>query len=81
VLKFGHGAQSAPPQSVSVSAPFLMPSVQAGAWQTLLAEQNPVVQSSPLRQLLPMAQSLHVPPPQSVSVSAPFLTPSLQAGA
>jgi hypothetical protein len=47
--KLGQGAQSGPPQSTSVSVPFLIPSVQAGAWQTLLAEQNPVVQSSPVR--------------------------------
>jgi hypothetical protein len=75
------GAQSGhvgPPQSVSVSAPFLTPSVQLEAWQTPLA-QTPVVQSPPALHDEPMPQRGQVPP-QSVSVSVPFWTPSLQLG-
>jgi len=60
-----------PPQSTSVSAPFLMPSLQlaaAGVAQTPLL-QKPLMQSVPTKQFFPFAHAKHVPPPQSTSVS------------
>src|SRR5689334_17699859 len=56
-----------PPQSTSVSLPFLTPSVQ-----------TPFEQSAPTVQTLLSAHLLQVPPPQSTSVSAPFFMPSRQ---
>jgi hypothetical protein len=69
-------SQAGPPQSTSVSWPFVTPSSQAGAWQT------PSVHT-PLRQSLAPAQPCPAPhaeqlPPQSTSVSSPFGTPSPQ---
>src|SRR4051794_17518007 len=81
-LLVGHLGQDPPPQSVSVSVPFLTPSPQVGVWQTL-----PV--HTPLAQSLSPEHAFPLPhffagahdPPQSVSVSVPFLTPSPQLGA
>jgi hypothetical protein len=77
-----HRPQLPPPQSTSVSAPFLIPSLQVGAGaaqkpavQTALATQSPAV-----AQAFPMAHRPQLPPPQSTSVSAPFLIPSEQVG-
>src|SRR3954452_1216512 len=67
-----------PPQSTSVSAPFLMWSVhENAALEQTPARQLPLWQSSNLEQALPPGQGLHSPP-QSTAVSFPFLTPSLQ---
>jgi hypothetical protein len=73
-----HGAQLAPPQSTSVSVPFCAPSVQPGDWQTLVCEQNPVVQSPFTVHGPPTLQPEHEVPPQSTPVSEPFFTPSVQ---
>jgi hypothetical protein len=70
-----------PPQSVSLSVPFLTPSPQLGAWQTLgVPEHTPLAQSPLTEHALPPAQLPQLPP-QSVSVSLPFRTPSVQVGA
>jgi len=72
-----------PPQSTSVSVPFLTPSLQADAEQKCEPGQTPLVQSAAIKHPLPSAQVLpgaHVPP-QSVSVSFPFFTLSVQTGA
>jgi hypothetical protein len=74
-----HLGQLAPPQSMSVSAPFSTLSVQVGDWQSPPV-QTPLVQSPPALHVSP---GTHGPqePPQSTSVSLPFLTPSVQVGA
>jgi hypothetical protein len=66
-----HAAQVPPPQSTSVSLPFLTPSEQVGTRQTP-PEQTLLEQSEEMRQTLPLAQAAQVPPPQSTSVSLPF---------
>src|SRR5437867_4134914 len=69
-----------PPQSISVSPPFLIPSLQVGTAQ-LPPVQTPVAQSLAEEQIRPMPHLLQLPP-QSMSVSLPFLIPSVQpAGA
>jgi len=72
------GAQL-PPQSTSVSVPFLVLSLQLDVWQTLVV-QTKLAQSAPAEQLLPLAQPEHIVPPQSMSLSLPFLMVSLQVG-
>ena len=63
-----------PPQSTSVSLPFLTVSPQVGAAH-LEAVQMPSTQSVPAVQALVVAQRLQLElPPQSVSLSLPFLT-------
>jgi hypothetical protein len=73
--------QLAPPQSMSVSTPFLTPSLQVGTWQTLPA-QTPDEQPAALKHALPSAHTPQpeLPPPQSTSASSPFLIPSKQLG-
>jgi hypothetical protein len=44
---FAQGAQTAPPQSTSVSLPFLTMSAHDGAWHTPPVH-TPVVQSAPI---------------------------------
>jgi len=76
-------AAQVPPQSLSVSLPFLMLSMQLKATH-LVAEQCPLSgsrQSSLIEQLWFTAHRLVQEPPQSLSVSVPFLTPSLQLAA
>jgi predicted component of type VI protein secretion system len=80
VLPVAHVEQAGPPQSVSVSFPFLTPSVQVATVQ-MLPTQFPELQSACTRHALPAAHVEQVGPPQSVSVSFPFLTPSVQVGA
>ena len=82
VLPLAHLVMHEPPQSTSLSLPFLMPSVQvgSGAAQTP-AEQLVLEQSALALQVLPLAHLLAQEPPQSTSVSVPFLTRSLQPGA
>jgi hypothetical protein len=81
-----------PPQSTSVSSPFLTPSSHVGASQMPSVEQTPESQSasptlpSPAGHAFPGAHAGHTlpdaaAPPQSASVSPPFLTPSSQVGA
>jgi hypothetical protein len=69
------------PQSVSGSVPFLTPSVQLGARQSLFEPHEPVTQSVPLAQPRPCAHLLGQLPPQSTSLSEPFVAPSLHVGA
>jgi hypothetical protein len=80
VLPAAHLPHEAPPQSVSVSVPFLTRSVQLDAWHRP-AVHTPLWQSPATLQTLPAAHLPHVPPPQSMSVSAPFLTLSVQVAA
>ncbi|MFC5490877.1 hypothetical protein [Dokdonella soli] len=72
-----HFEQVGPPQSISVSPPFLTPSKHVGAAQ-VPAVQTWLWQSLPTLQPLPMAHAAQVGPPQSTSVSFPFFTPSEQ---
>jgi hypothetical protein len=79
---FAHLAQAPPPQSTSVSVPFLTVSGQAGAWHFLgLPEHTPLPQSLAIAHDSPVVQRVQrLAPPQSTSVSTPFLTTSLQLG-
>jgi hypothetical protein len=74
-----HFAQLAPPQSMSVSVPFLTASVHVAVRQTDEVH-TPLTQSLGPAQTLPAAHFGHEPP-QSASVSVPFLTASTQLGA
>jgi hypothetical protein len=77
---FGHVP---PPQSTSVSAPFMVPSVHEGAAAAHVfvpGSQTVLVQSEPVVQALELAHFGHVAPPQSTSVSAPSFTPSVHEG-
>jgi hypothetical protein len=70
------GAQL-PPQSASVSVPFLTPSAQVGNSQKPeLTLQTALVQSPPKLQRLPGSHLSHAGPPQSTSVSAPLCAES-----
>jgi hypothetical protein len=69
-----------PPQSRSVSTPFLTPSVHVGAAQRLFTH-DPVVQSLPVAQPRPCAHLFGQLPPQSGAVSVPFVAPSAHVGA
>ena len=66
-----------PPQSTSVSVPFLMASVQVGAAH-ILPKQRRLVQSEFKLHPLPFPQAPQAGPPQSTSVSVPFLMASKQ---
>jgi hypothetical protein len=81
-LPFAQAGHCGPPQSTSVSPPFLCPSehVAAGCEQTPPV-QTPLSQSLPVVQPLPSAHFGHVGPPQSMSVSVPFFVPSVHVGA
>jgi hypothetical protein len=70
-----------PPQSTSVSWPFLTLSKHEApvAWQ-MPPPQDPLEQSALARQPLPSAQVGQVPPPQSTSVSLPFFWLSMHEG-
>src|SRR6202012_5194242 len=73
------GAQSVPPQSLSVSTPFCAPSVQVGTWQVAgLPEHTALAQSPATTQSRPSVQGRQEPPPQSTSVSVPSRSVSLQ---
>ena len=67
-----------PPQSVSPSVWFLMPSKQE---TQMPAAQLPRRQSAPMLQVMPSAQLLPQRPPQSTPVSLPLSTASVQVGA
>jgi hypothetical protein len=80
-LRFAHFPGQEPPQSTSVSDPFLAVSEQLLVVHTLPLH-SVLEQSVPAVQALPPAQRAQPDtPPQSVSDSAPFLIRSLQAGA
>jgi hypothetical protein len=81
-LPASHAGQDELPQSMSVSLPFLMPSVQVGAWHSP-PMQFPPWQSVPSRQALLAAQAgqPESAPPQSTSVSVPFRTLSVHVRA
>jgi len=67
-----------PPQSTSVSFPFLVRSAQLAGWQRPLV-QTPPTQSVDTAHPFAEAQGPQLPP-QSTSVSVPSLTPSVQVG-
>ncbi len=70
-----------PPQSMSLSPPFCLPSLQV-AGVHVPPVQILLTQSLPMLHILPSAQAGHIGPPQSTSVSLLFCTPSEQlAGA
>jgi hypothetical protein len=73
-----HGPQVPPPQSTPLSAPFLIPSLQAAAWQSP-PTHTPLVQSLAALHAPPTAQGAQAGPPQSTPVSAPLRTLSLHA--
>jgi hypothetical protein len=65
-----------PPQSTSVSFPFLNPSVQVGAEHVPLA-QTLSMQSEPIEHILKSGHGEQFGPPQSTSVSPSSCTPSV----
>src|SRR5439155_19564560 len=74
--------QVVPPQSTSVSRPFIEPSWHWSATQVWLrALQKPVWQSPAARHALVSPHLPQTVPPQSMSVSLVSLTPSSQAEA
>lgn len=73
----GHG----PPQSISVSAPFHVPSVHVGSQIFVAGLHAPPMQSAPVTQPAPAGHFEGQPPPQSLPVSIPFFTPSEHVGA
>lgn len=75
-----HPRQTPPPQSTSVSRPFLTMSEHVGARQTMPV-QTPLVQSVVTLHPRPSAQGRHVVPPQSTPVSSLFFTMSVQLDA
>ena len=76
-----HLVEQLPPQSTSVSVPFLTPSLQVAIAHRPF-EQTPLEQSLlAVHTLLALHRLQLVWPPQSTSLSPPFLTLSLQAGA
>jgi hypothetical protein len=80
-LLSAHLLQVPPPQSTSVSLPFLTVSLQVAATH-LLAVHTPLWQSLPSVHAPLVVQRLQLElPPQSTSLSPPFLTVSLHAGA
>jgi hypothetical protein len=82
VFPASQAGQALPPQSMSASLPFLMPSVQLGAWQRP-PMQLALAQSAPRTQALPgpHAGQPEPVPPQSTSLSVPFFTVSAQVRA
>jgi hypothetical protein len=71
------GAQPPPPQSVPVSVPAFMPSLQVSSWQSR-SRQNPVLQSLGCAHFARWSHAGQSPPPQSTSVSFPLTTLSVQ---
>jgi hypothetical protein len=86
VSPVGHPAQTGPPQSTSVSPPFLTPSMQLGGthlpdWQLSLMQSLPTPHESPFGHAGAPSLIGELEPPQSTSVSLSFLTPSVGEGA
>ena len=79
-MPVAHVGQVPPPQSTSLSVPFLTESVHVAALQWPPVH-TPLWQSLATKHCLPAAQVGHVPPPQSTSLSVPFLTASVQVAA
>src|SRR5687768_6949044 len=79
-LSFAHAGQVPPPQSTSVSAPFLSTSMQLGVEQTRDGLQLALTQSPSTAHAWPLMQSGQLGPPQSTPVSVPFLKVSVQIG-
>ena len=78
MLNEAHAPQSDPPQSVPVSPPSFVPSVQWSATQRCeVTLHAAVVQSVPRRHDAPTAHGVEHEPPQSTSVSLPSRTPSV----
>ena len=65
---FGHD----PPQSTSLSVPFLVESAHVAAWQVPLPHTR-LAQSEGPPHPCPAPHAGHVAPPQSTSLSDPFL--------
>src|SRR5438105_8347386 len=63
-LPVAHFEHAGPPQSTSVSAPFLTPSLQDKIGVHTLFTHSVLAQSVPKEQLLPLAQCAHEGPPQ-----------------
>jgi hypothetical protein len=81
VLPFAHLFGQGPPQSVSLSVPFLTPSPQVGAEHVpVAAGQTPLWQSPGTAHVFPVPHLPHAAPPQSMALSVPFLTRSEQLG-
>jgi hypothetical protein len=76
-----HAQLVEPPQSTSVSPPFLTLSLHAAAAHSLPVVQTPSTQSVPAAHTLPTPHFAAQLPPQSTSVSVPFFTPSLHTAA
>ena len=79
LLPATHAAHVPPPQSTSVSLPFLTSSSHVGTWQTLFVH-TPLLQSSAPAHARPSSQRGQSGPPQSMSVSLPFFAVSSQTG-
>ena len=80
-LVSAHLVVQEPPQSMSVSSPFLTLSVQLALVQvSLVASHTRLTQSVLILHALSSPQAGQVPPPQSTSVSLPFFLLSLQVG-
>ena len=73
-----HGLQAGPPQSLSVSVPFFIPSLHARDPVGLQRPptHSPLVQSALALHTLPTAHGAQAGPPQSTSDSAPSMRPS-----
>jgi hypothetical protein len=76
---YAHGEHE-PPQSMSVSSPFLIESLHCAGTQTWLELHAKVSQSVPRKHPPPTGHPGQLLPPQSLPVSSPFFTPSLQLG-
>src|SRR5262245_9674931 len=70
-----HFTGQLPPQSTSVSVPFVTPSSHVGTWQSS-SMQTPLLQSWAVTHAFVSAHGAQLPP-QSTSVSSSFCTPSL----
>jgi hypothetical protein len=77
LLPGSHLPHAEPPQSMSLSSPFLTESLQVAATHTE-PTQDRVTQSAPVLHPLVSPQAAHAPP-QSTSVSPPFFRPSPQS--
>jgi len=76
-----HFGQSGPPQSMSLSLPFVTRSEQVGSAQRCSSSHTPLWQSVGTAQPSPAGHALQAPPPQSLPVSLPLWVPSLQLAA
>jgi hypothetical protein len=76
-----HGMHIVPPQSTSVSVPFIVPSVHVGSGWQVPPVQMSVVQSPLPPHMSPGVQVGPHVPPQSTSDSVPFIIPSVHVGA